>query len=472
MCTRTGVSGFTCIAIALATCLTAAPDARADELSSWAQGIADRPSDPQAYEAYAVAAMTARRWDDAIRALRAGVDRVPQFGRGYYLLALAHRNKGEWAEAAGYYRTCISLKSQVNDARFGLAKALVALGDRVAAIEELRHYIADEHDPLKERFVEAARVDLAALERQQAAAPATPATAASLRADADKLKAAGRLEDAAIGYRRAIEAAPSDALLRNELGTVLFALRRYVEAAEAFAAAAERDGTYAVAWFNLSSALRKAERPAEAVRAGMRYVALLPADPDGWYALGQARDLAHDDHGAADAYKRFIAIESRPAQQKYVEKAKAQLAQLESKQRAGAMGLKPMERDDILPMSDGAHGDLRDPFDAGGARGVDADVESAGSIAVDASGRGGDGGARKGDAAGVARAREYLAALAAYRHALAAHADRVSARCEKGAALAVAGRIKEANAAWDAVPLEDEKLAAARRQLEKLRGKK
>lgn len=465
MSTRTGVS----FAIACLISTGSAPRvgvawAQPGGVAAWEQQIADHPDDERAYEGYAMAAIGAGRYDDAITRLRSAVDRMPRFGRGYYLLGVAYRSNGEHALAAACYRRCIELGAQVNDARYGLARALAADGDKRGAIEALSRYVNDERDPQKARYVETARAELAALRKELARA----ASPGALRAEADKLKAAGRLEEAVASYRLAIEAEPDDALLRNELGTALFALKRYIEAAEAFAAATERDGTYAVAWFNLGSALRKAERHAEAVRAGMRYVELLPADPDGWYGLAQSRDAAGDDRGAADAYRRFLAIESRPSQQRYVTRAREALSSIESRQRAGAMGLKPIDRDDVLPMGAAGPRDLRDPFDLDATADPDAPGNALEPYAPTppSSAPGADG------PTGGARTREYLAALGAYRRALAAQLERVTTRYEKGAALAVAGKGREAAAAWDAVTLEDAQVTAARRQIEKLREKK
>ena len=65
--------------------------ASADELDSLSQAIDQRPDDPKAYDAYAQAAFKAKRWDDAIRKLKVGVARLPDYGEGYYRLAYAYR---------------------------------------------------------------------------------------------------------------------------------------------------------------------------------------------------------------------------------------------------------------------------------------------------------------------------------------------------------------------------------------------
>jgi tetratricopeptide (TPR) repeat protein len=467
--------------------------ARGDALEGWARAIAEHPEDARGYEGFAMAAMAERRWDEAIAQLRAGVGRVAGFARGYYLLAVAYKSRGEWAEAASYFRICVTLGQQVNDARYGLGRALAELGDRAGAIEALRRYVADERDPAKARFVEAARVELSRLEavaREPAAAPVADEAdieAANQAAnEADRLQAAGRFEEAVAAYRRAIAVAPDDARLRNELGASLFQLRRFSEAADAFQAAVDRDRGYAVAWFNLGNALRNAGRAAFAVSAGERFVELAPADPDGWFALAESHDASGDPKGALAAYQSYLALEKRPDRERLVARARNAVAALEARTAAAD----PYQSDAVMPFVEERPAgdarqrrfrDLRDPFGAldgpgggddlmnpfsAGARRPRAMLDPFGEAsATEARGR------REGDDASAlsVRNRAHAAALSAYRRALAAHIERVTVRYEKGVALSLAGRAREAAAAFDAVPLDDAALADARQKLERLR---
>jgi tetratricopeptide (TPR) repeat protein len=384
---------------------------------------------------------------------------------------VAHRSRGDWAEAASYYRVCLSLHQQDNDSRYGLGKALAAVGDRAGAIEALRRYMADERDPSKAEFVQRARGELAALEASAASAAAVPsAEAAALRAEAARLQSGGRLEAAVGAWRRYLELSPGDALAHNDLGNALFALHRYDEAVVALQGATALDRRYAVAWFNLTNALRKAGLVSDAVRAGERFVELEPSDPDGWYALAQAREAAGDSRGAVNAYRDFVALERRPERRKFVDKAERALAALGRSTAASDLDDAAVDRDDVLPMGSVPHlAELRDPFDADAGTGDDLLNPFAPRRVTEPEPP--RRGASDGDGEAVARAREYAAALAAYRRALAAHAERVSVRWEKAVTLVIAGRMREASATFDSIGLDDEALVAARRSIERLRGR-
>ena len=132
-----------CVVLGSLLLSTVARASGADDLQAWKRAMSDRPDDAASYEGYALTALAQRRWDEAIGGLQAGLGAVPGFVRGYYLLAVAHRSRQDWLDAAASYRVCIALHQQDNDARYGLGLALLALGDGPAAAEVLRRYVAD-----------------------------------------------------------------------------------------------------------------------------------------------------------------------------------------------------------------------------------------------------------------------------------------------------------------------------------------
>src|SRR5436305_9389336 len=103
----------------LAICVVASP-VRADELDALAKSVDERPEDKAAYDAFAKAALKAKKYDDAIKKLKIGVARIPDYGQGYYWLAVSYRSKKEWADAADYYRRYIALFPTKTDPYFGL----------------------------------------------------------------------------------------------------------------------------------------------------------------------------------------------------------------------------------------------------------------------------------------------------------------------------------------------------------------
>jgi tetratricopeptide (TPR) repeat protein len=360
----------------------------AQSLEDLDRAVAERPDDPAAYDAFAKEAFRAKRWEEAIRRLKVGVARLADYSEGYYKLAYAFRQKREWADAADYYRRYSALNPTKSDPWFGLAASLQGLGATAQAIAAYEKYVAMESAPDKQRFVEQARAELARLRSQPATAlgagvpaavassavapssstpasppaeapPATPAAlapgavssttarpaaaspeaiaeAASLRATGDEQRQAGRLDEAIATFQKAVQLQPSNAELWNELGNVLFARKRFDEAQQGFRRATELDPTFALAFYNLAHSLRKSGQKSEAVTAYRSYIQLRPDDPDPYYGLGQTLKALGDGKGAVEALRKYVEMETRPDEQRWVDKARQDLAELSAAPAAGA----------------------------------------------------------------------------------------------------------------------------------------
>ena len=500
---------FPLVAALLTPLLLVAP-ARAEDLAALGAAVDASPDDAKAYDAFALAAFKEKRWDDAIKRLKLGVARIPDYSEGYYKLAYAYRQKKEWADAADYYRRYISINPSKTDPYFGLGASLEGVGDKKGAISAYEKYIALEKSPQKQRFVDSAKQQLAKLQGQGTidtrmpvpgslvsgtAPPPTTAPATGTRGDAGQLKAAaedlrkqGKLQEAATAYGKAIEADPTNLDLYNDLGNVYFALKQYSEAARAFSAATSRDPNYALGWYNLAHALRKGDKAREAADAYKQYIKLKPDDPDPYYGLGQTLKTLGDVPGAISAFQKYVTMEKRPEEQRWVEKARAELQALQSMQGGGggsggvklderstapSGGIDPeareqldreLKRDAVLPPSDDdlrlidpfgndRLRDLKDPFRASaGGGGIVDPFASPSSLPPQAQ-----------------KLREYGAAVAAYRRALARQAEDVTKSFERGVAGVLAENPASAMKAWNAVPLDDPQVAAARRSVEQLR---
>jgi tetratricopeptide (TPR) repeat protein len=90
------------------------------------------------------------------------------------------------------------------------------------------------------------------------------------------LEDAGRFDEAAELYRRALRQEPRDAVLHFNLGNVLYSLSRPGEAAECFRRALKCDANYAEAWNNLGNALADDGRLSAAVDAFRQALRLVP----------------------------------------------------------------------------------------------------------------------------------------------------------------------------------------------------
>ncbi len=469
----------------------ASPAHADDELDTAAKAIDASPDDFHVYEAYGIMALNKGKFDDAIGKMKIGVARLPEWKKGYYYLAYAARKKQAWADAADYYRRCIEIKQQENESYFGLGMSLSGIGDKKGAIAAFKKYVTQEKRPNMQRFIDEANLQLAKLE-PAANPPAPVADAASLRATADGLRNEKKFDEAAVAYRKAIEADKNNLDLYNDLGNVYFALKRYNDAAAAFKDAVGKDPSYALGWYNLGHALRKGDRKGEAVDAIRHYIKLKPEDPDPYYGLGQTLKLLGDVPGAIAAFHKYVDMEKRPDEQKWVEKARVELGAMEASQKpavpSGGSGKVTDEKStlDWAPVENRDEGmdprplrglrDLHDPFENTSQEppsGV-GPLEHDGLI---------DPFKHHGEQPSIApslqpgptspvgtgRVREYGRAISAYRRALAEHAEEVSVRYERGVQSALAGRSREAVAAWNTIALDDTRVVAARRSIEQLR---
>jgi tetratricopeptide (TPR) repeat protein len=488
------------LAVAASTFVAPAPSL-ADELETLAHAAESNPDDANAVDVYATAALKQKRYDEAIRHLKVAVARLPEYTEGYYKLAFAYRQKREWADAADYYRRYVGVNPARTDTYFGLGAALQGLGDKKGAVAAYEKYVALEKSPAKQRFVDEARAELARLEPGRGdglvdpsgAHAATPpaGNAAALRAEADGLRGQSRFADAAAAYQRALGADRDNLELYNDLGNCYFALKQYNDAAKAFSDATARDGNYALGWYNLAHALRKGERPREAADAYRQYIRLKPDDPDPYYGLGQTLKALGDVPGAITAFRKYVGMERRPDEQKWVEKARAELQALEAMQRGGNSSAaaariderslledatarerldRELRRDAVLPPSDDdlrlmdpfQHAyirELKDPFRDGDEIIDPFDKERVIATNVVAPAL----------APTAEKLRQYGVALAAYRRALARHAEDVTAHFERGVASALAANNASTLKAWNNISFDDPDLTAARTSVERIR---
>lgn len=100
-------------------------------------------------------------------------------------------------------------------------------------------------------------------------APAVATDGAALRAEADRLIAEGRVTEGIEVFRKAVEAAPT-AANHGDLGSLLYRLTAFDEAALHLRAAAELDPGNADRWIALANVYYRKTNPGEAWKAEKR----------------------------------------------------------------------------------------------------------------------------------------------------------------------------------------------------------
>ncbi len=111
-------------------------------------------------------------------------------------------------------------------------------------------------------------------------------------------------------------------------GQALMAAKKLPEAAQKFEAAVASDPGHAQAWYALAVARRRMGECAPAIAAYRRYALLEPEKPEPYYGLGLCLRDTGDKSAAIETLKKYIALEKAPSAQKWVDNARATIADL------------------------------------------------------------------------------------------------------------------------------------------------
>lgn len=315
------------------------------------RALAQKSPAAQKATARAQEALAAGRYPDAIRDLQAAVRYEPRFALGWYLLASSHRRAGDCDRAVSAYRRYLELRPTEAEPHYGIGLCLETVGDRPGALAAFRKYIELEKKPEAHAFVEDAERHAAAVDKELAATPSTGKTAAapepSVLVEARRLRAAGHVGDAVTVYRTWLAANPKDtspvaARANADLGAALIVTKDLPAAVEALRTAVRLNPSHAPSWYNLGFALRQSDHTREAVDAYARYITFAPKDPDPFYGLGMSLSALGRSDEAVAVLRTYLALETRPAEFRWVTKVRAEVARLAGssaeEQSAGAGG--------------------------------------------------------------------------------------------------------------------------------------
>ena len=136
--------------------------------------------------------------------------------------------------------------------------------------------------------------------RRARSGPAAPAAAAASALEYDQGQSAARPEALRRGGRQAAGRSP------------------------------RRDPTSPPGWYALALAARRAGNCTEAIPAYRRYAALRATEAEPYFGLGLCLRDTGDRPAAVTAFKRFLELEHRPGQEKWIETAKGAIAALEA----------------------------------------------------------------------------------------------------------------------------------------------
>lgn len=173
----------------------------------------------------------------------------------------------------------------------------------------------------------------------------SPALAASPDAESARQKGlelsrANQLKEAIAELERAAALDPESPEIHADLGNTKLLAGDLPGATAALEKAVKLKPDLGVARYNLAYAFRKSGQFQKAADQYRIFLTTTPNDPDAHYGLAESLKAVGDKLAAAEAYEAYANHERRPAQARWVEKARATAAEL----RASATGEAPIAR--------------------------------------------------------------------------------------------------------------------------------
>ena len=306
---------------------------------SYKKAVAADPGYRAAYTALSTHYLRRQKYGAAVSLLERAVKRDRRYTEGWYNLAYGLRKSGKMSRAIKAYRTYAKLDPTSADPYFGLGLAYKSTGQYALAADAFRRYAALEKRPDRKAWITKAKRMSQEMTGKagggKAAEVASGETGGgageSARLQGDRLYRQGRVTEAVAKYRAAIKADPRDQAAHDALATSLFRLRRYNEAVKVFTRATRADPAYTQGWYNLAYAQRKLGRHAKAVAAYKRYIKLNPDNADPYFGLALAYKGMGRKRDAASAFEKYVVRERRPGQEKWIHKARVEIARLQGK---------------------------------------------------------------------------------------------------------------------------------------------
>ncbi|MCG3172937.1 MAG: Lipopolysaccharide assembly protein B [Myxococcota bacterium] len=134
--------------------------------------------------------------------------------------------------------------------------------------------------------------------------------------------------------KQAAELEPTNWEIHRELGRVYFNANRFTEAAGEFRLATDNNPSFVLGLYNMAFAYRKGGDCKNAIEAYQRYLSVKQNDPDAYYGMADCMmtEKRYDD--ALAAFGKYVELEQRPTEQKYVAQARAKMDEIRGLMKA------------------------------------------------------------------------------------------------------------------------------------------
>jgi tetratricopeptide (TPR) repeat protein len=152
--------------------------------------------------------------------------------------------------------------------------------------------------------------------------------ARAFKAQGDFLVQRGKETEALTAYENAIQADPEWLVAWDAVAASLFAAGRHADVITRLKLVIDKHPDYNNGLYSIAYAYRKTGKNAESVDAYQRYLKLRPDDAEAYYGLGRAQAALGNQPEALAAYDKYLALERRPTEKRWIEKARAEHAAL------------------------------------------------------------------------------------------------------------------------------------------------
>jgi tetratricopeptide (TPR) repeat protein len=255
-----------------------------------------------------------RQDKDALQALRRTVELLPQDAEAHSNLAVALRDRGQWAAALASWHRALAIQPNEVETLVDAADAARALGmarDAVPLYQralQIDPKLIEARNNLGNAFLELAQyADAAGCYR--AALQIRPDDAQILCNLGNAQRLLGLLDEAVASYRQALRLNPRHVDVLNNLGNVLRELGARREALSLYAQAAELDPKRAESHCNLGNILVELGRIEEATECFRRALVLRPDWPLAHLSLATALRLQRRPADAQYSCRAALAID-------------------------------------------------------------------------------------------------------------------------------------------------------------------
>jgi len=263
----------------------------------------------QTYRQQAAEFARSESWDEAIAAYRKAIELSPNDPAIHYDLALVLQHKGASRQAVEEFETAVRLKPAWAEAHYSLGAAYYELHDLPPALKELRK--AEQLDPsnanvhrlLAHLYVD--QNDFVSAETELVRTVALKPSAEGYFELGQAQGRLGKLDSAALQYRKALRLDPKLARVHVMLGIVLRRQGNHTAALAEFREAVALDPSDPNAQYNLGMELKTSGDLPGAIAAFQRAIELKPDFEMAHYSLGIALRAQGD---TAAAHKELAEI--------------------------------------------------------------------------------------------------------------------------------------------------------------------